>query len=90
MNHQADIKSINVYVPFIEIYLQLEIQISNKLGQLADLIQQVTGNDNEMNIFRFKFRGELLGMNQIISEIQGITFGDPKCYLTGYAEMTGA
>ncbi|CAD8111053.1 unnamed protein product [Paramecium sonneborni] len=86
MNNQVDIKTINVYVPYIEIYLQLEIQINNKLQQLAYLIQQVTGNDNEMNIFR----GELLGMNQIISEIQGISYGDPKCYLTAYAEMTGA
>ncbi|CAD8071982.1 unnamed protein product [Paramecium primaurelia] len=86
MTDQTDIKRINVYIPFIEIYLQLEIKITSKLQQLAEIIHQVTSNDNELNIFR----GELLGMNQVIAQIQGITSGDPKCYLTAYAEMTGA
>lgn len=31
MTDQTDIKRINVYIPFIEIYLQLEIKITSKL-----------------------------------------------------------
>ncbi|CAD8183576.1 unnamed protein product [Paramecium octaurelia] len=56
MNDHGDIKRINVYIPFIEIYLQLEIKITSRLHQLAEIIHQVTSNDNELNIFRQSFK----------------------------------
>lgn len=46
-------KTVNVYIPFIEIYLQLETEESDTLAKLADLIKRVTSNDNELSIFRY-------------------------------------
>jgi hypothetical protein len=48
----ANNKTVNVYIPFIEIYLQLEADASDTLIKLADMIKQVTSNDNELSIFR--------------------------------------
>lgn len=47
------IYTTNVYVPYIELYLQIETDEDTTLKELGETIQKATANDNQLRIFRY-------------------------------------